>query len=603
MKKIYFCMVGLLASGFVMGQKLNDTPVAAKNSEGFIQKAKPGNTFNSKATVLWSDDMSDSSRWMVTNAPTGTPAHTCCDWAWSDDINASPRPEFVPFGHTTVANGYMMINSDAAGGSATQNATTYCVDTMDLTGEPAINMLFEQATRKYAEQYFVVYSTDAGATWNEVEVNTTWGTNTNSTNPETVQVNLSAEIGGQDSVMIGFKYVGQWDWFWAVDDVQISTPDNYDLSLDGAVWGSTGYWGGRIPYLQIPTSQVTDINFSGVVSNIGAMDQANVVFHAHTTSGYMGMSAGDSLASTAMDTLDCTAPFTPAAVVGSDVIDLFVTSDSTDANPSNDSLIGAATIGITDYIYARDLGTAVSGSYNSGAAFEIGNVFDVFQTADAGGIDIYIHPQSTEGAEIGCRLYVYDATAQEFTWVNESDPYYIQAGDLDGFITLNFSQNGYNSTVNAGESYFVTAWATDGDTTTNGLIVGTAGTSPEQTSFVTYDGDWLSGVTQYYTTSTPMVRLNFEANDASINEVENNFGLTVYPNPSSNETNVSFVADNEEVSIVITDMAGKEVYSSVSEASVGNRNVAINTSVFNSGVYVIKLSSNNSVAIKNLIVK
>ena len=100
-----------------------------------------------------------------------------------------------------------------------------------------------------------------------------------------------------------------------------------------------------------------------------------------------------------------------------------------------------------------------------------------------------------------------------------------------------------------------------------------------------------------------MVRLNFEANDASINEVENNFGLTVYPNPSSNETNVSFVADNEEVSIVITDMAGKEVYSSVSEASVGNRNVAINTSVFNSGVYVIKLSSNNSVAIKNLIVK
>jgi hypothetical protein len=95
-------MVGLLASGFVMGQKLNDTPVAAKNSEGFIQKAKPGKTFNTKATVLWSDDMSDSSRWMVTNDPLALNPHTCCDWAWSDDINASPRPEFVPFGHTTV---------------------------------------------------------------------------------------------------------------------------------------------------------------------------------------------------------------------------------------------------------------------------------------------------------------------------------------------------------------------------------------------------------------------------------------------------------------------------------------------------------------------
>ena len=115
MKKIYICLAGMLASGFVMSQKIIDVPVAAKNSEGFIQKVKPGNLIKPKGATLWSDDMSDSTRWMVTNAPNGTPAHTCCDWAWSDDIDASPRPEFVPFGHTSVANGYMMIISGATG--------------------------------------------------------------------------------------------------------------------------------------------------------------------------------------------------------------------------------------------------------------------------------------------------------------------------------------------------------------------------------------------------------------------------------------------------------------------------------------------------------
>ena len=85
--------------------------------------------------------------------------------------------------------------------------------------------------------------------------------------------------------------------------------------------------------------------------------------------------------------------------------------------------------------------------------------------------------------------------------------------------------------------------------------------------------------------------------------IENNFGLSVYPNPSSNETTISFVADNEDVSIVITDMSGKEVYSSVSSSVSGTAKVSVNTAEFNSGIYVVKLTSNNSVAIKNLIVK
>mgnify|MGYP003948777787 CR=1 FL=1 len=595
MKKIYICLAGILASGFVMSQKIIDVPVAAKNSEGFIQKVKPGNLIKPKGVTLWSDDMSDSTAWIITNDPTGTPAHTCCDWAWSNDVNASPRAEFVPFGHTTAANGFMMVNSDAAGGSATQNAHIYSADTLDLTAEANIVMTFEQATRKYAEQYFVIYSTDNGSTWGEVEVNTSWGTNTNSGNPEVVQVNMSSYIGGQDSVRIGFKYVGQWDWFWAVDDVAISTPDNYDLSLDGSYWGSVGYWGPRLPYYQIPTAQVAPIDFSGTVTNLGAVTQDSVVFYAHSGT-YTGMSAGDTLLAGGYDTLDCTTQFTPAGTVGANVVDMYVVGDSTDANPANDSLMGAATINVTDYIYARDKGSYESGSYNQGEGFEAGNIFDIYQTADLGAIDVHIHPGANEGANFYVKLYSIDPTSGDFVYVDESNEHTITAADLDATLTMTLL-NGL-STLNAGESYLVVAGSHGDGGATNDLVIGTSGTSEAQTTYY-YD---MTNTTWYYSTTTTMVRMNFQ-DYSSINEVESNFGLSVYPNPSSEETTISFVADNEDVSIVITDMAGKEVYSSVSKSSVGTRNISINTSNFNGGVYVIKLSSNNSVAIKNLIVK
>ena len=153
----------------------------------------------------------------------------------------------------------------------------------------------------------------------------------------------------------------------------------------------------------------------------------------------------------------------------------------------------------------------------------------------------------------------------------------------------------------AGDMCYATVHASAG-ATGNGVVISTAGTSSPQTSFVTYEGDWASGQTNYYTTSTPMVRLNFQ-DYTSINEIENNFDLSVYPNPTSDKANISFIAENEDVTIVITDLAGKEVYTTTSKSSAGVRDISVNTANFNSGVYVIKLTSNNSIAIKNLIVK
>jgi hypothetical protein len=278
-----------------------------------------------------------------------------------------------------------------------------------------------------------------------------------------------------------------------------------------------------------------------------------------------------------------------------------ISSDSTDDVPTN-NVLDNVSFEVTDFIYARDNGTP-DGQADAGqnsSEFETGNVFDIFQDGDVGAIDVYFHNSAEVGAEYIVKLWVYDVVGGDFVYASESDYQNVESSDLGSVKTIPFLF-GTPYPVVTGDMIYATIHASAG-ATGNGVVIGTAGSSEPSTSFVTFEGDWASGQTNYYTTSTPMVRLNFQ-DYTSTNEIENNFDVSVYPNPTSEEANISFTAENEDVTIVITDLAGKEVYTTTSKSSVGVRDITVNTANFNSGVYVIKLTSNNAIAIKNLIVK
>jgi hypothetical protein len=591
MKKIYVCLVGLLAAGTLVAQK--NSPVLNGKKNPFIQeKAPKGNFSQPKGITLWSNDFSTQADWATTNFPQGTPAHTSGDWIITTDVNAAPRAEFNPAGHTTAANGYAIIDSDAEGGSATQNAAIYYTGTIDLTGQPFVVMSFEQTHRRYAESTFVIYSLDGGTTWQEVEVNADMATNTNTTNPDQLQVNLSSQIGNQASVKIGFKYVGQWDWFWAVDDVKLSTPDDYDLEMTNVYWGSTGFWGARLPYYQIPIAQIAPIDFGGIVSNLGALDQTDVVFTASLTGGaYTGTSAAGTIVAGSLDTLDVTTPLTPPATVANHVVNLAATSGATDAVPANNAITNAATISVNNFIYARDGGTVSGGSFNAGDGFEVGNIFDMVTTADLKGIDVVINSAAVAGAEMFVKLYSIDPATGDFVYVDESNPRILTAADLGQKITLTLM--GGAQTLNGGESYLVVAGSNGDGGATNDLVVGTSGLSEAQTTFY-FD---MTDQTWYYTTATPMVRMNFDP-VLSVNEVENAFGLAVYPNPASDVITVSLnKATTATISIV--DLAGKVVKTS----SMNGLTTSINTSELSNGVYHVTITDGTTVATEKVVIK
>ena len=595
MKKVYLSFFGVLAFGLVgVAQKNTAKPLNTKKFAPLELKAKPGVVAPEKGITIWQNDFSNPAQWTTANYPQGTPAHTSGDWTITTNVAGIPVAALAPAGHTTAANGFAFINSDAAGANATQNASIVFNQNIDLTTEANVLLKFEQSHRRYAETTYVLWSTNGGTTWNEVEVNGSMATNTNTTNPADCQVNLSNEIGGHDSVRIGFKYVGQYDWFWAVDDVKITTPDAHDVALNGLYWGSTGTWGARLPYYQIPTAQVTAIDFSGVVANNGTNNQ-NVTFGVQA-GAYVGSSAPTLIPAFSSDTANCTASFTPAAANATITVNAGVQIDSTDANPADNTIAGAATIVVNPNIYARDIDNIASGSYNQGFGFEVGNIFDIYAADDITAIDVYIHPGANVGTEMYVKLYSIDAQTGDFIFVDESAPYTLGANDVDALLTLPLQGGAF--TLNAGEPYLVVAGSNGDGGATDDLIVGTCGISEAQTTFYLD----LTDNTWYYTTATPMVRMNFS--NASVNENSLLNSFNVSPNPAAGSATIALTGKaGADATISIVDVTGKEVYNTTVSSLNGTATVEVNTASFGNGMYLVNVYSNGTKSSKKLIVR
>ena len=595
MKKVYISFFGMLVMGVTaMAQKHNATLLNTKKFESLEIKAPKGNIATTKGITLWSNDFSNPAQWTTSNFPAGTPPHTMGDWAITTNLNAVPVAALKPAGFTTAANGYALINSDAAGANATQNARIVYNQNVDLTGQPDVLLIFQHSHRRFMESTYVVYSTNGGNTWQEIEVNATMATNTNTTNPATIQLNLSNEIGNKDSVRIGFKYTGAFDWFWAVDDVKITTPDDYDLAVTGIYWGSTGSWGSRLPYYQIPTAQVTAIDFSGIVTNLGAQNQT-VTFGAQA-GAYSGSSAPMMINAFAFDTVPCTASFTPPATVANYTVNAGVQSANVDANPANNTVANAATIVVNQNIYARDLDNVASGSFNQGMGFEVGNIFDMYAGDDLSAIDVYIHPNANVGTEMYVKLYSIDPATGNFVYVDESAPYTLLANDVDALITLPLQGGAYTLTAN--ESYLVVAGSNGDGGATNDLVVGTCGVSEAQTSFY-FD---MTNTTWFYTTSTPMVRMNFSNANIAENSLLNAF--EVYPNPANGNTTVSISGNtNASVAVSMMDISGKVVYQNTLTSLNGTTALSVNTEKLSNGLYTVNVTSNGVTSTKKVVVK
>ena len=592
MKKIYSIILCLSVFGSLSAQKNIDATEKVSKHDNVSQKVKPSAQTETKGALLWSDDFSDASTWAIT-----IDGSNAAGWEFSTDPSVIPVGDLSPLASSTAANGFIFVNSDAnnSGDFNGDPIITTCsnVTSIDLSASLFVKLSYEHNFRWWHDTRGVRVSGDNGVNWTDYEMSneTEYSLpNQNSGNPEVTSIDISAVAGGMSEVLVQFYYNDNdyWGWYWSVDDVRINEIDPFDAELNEVISGSTGFWGVPLPYFQVPISQIAPISFSGLVQNVG-VDDVNATFMATYTGVYDGVSDPMTLSQGILDTLTCTTELTAPASAATHTIEFMVVTDEEEVDEVN-NVANSYTFEVNDFIYARDAGTEDGGSYNEGFEFESGNIFDIYSDVMIHGVDLNVTSQSVEGAEVRVKLYSVDAEG-EFIFITESDILPLNADDLAG-VTKTYPLQ-IPTTLLAGSSYLVVA-ATYGDGgVTYDLVVSTSGISAPNTSYY-YDG---TDATWYYSTGTPMVRMNFNPDLAGIEETTNN-SFEVYPNPASDVVNIKFNdATNAQISVL--SLSGKEVMTS----TVNGTQTSFSTNGLSNGVYMIKVSNGTDVQITKVVVR
>jgi hypothetical protein len=570
-------------------------------------------------SIAWSEDFdisttgpgSTSGPTFVTSTGTWTAtgewkhSFVTTDGTWSNNTPA--------FTSTTASNGFMLFDSDSLNTDFTVTPVAMVANPIGYTGElisPSIDLTLETSVLLVLEQDFryccatgphnlgVAVSSDAGVTWS-TPYDLTEGVVTNDsyssiTGTYDVSVNITADAAG-NTIMLKFIWdgvaAGKSHYFWNFDDVYITQ------ALPNEIVALEPYWGSEfLHYYQIPTTQVTQIDFSVEPFNNGANTQTNVTLNVDINAGaFTGTSASVTIPPVSSDSLFLPSGYTPALVVGSHDVVWNVTQDSIDDNPGN-NLIPNITFNVTDYIYARDENLVDGTQDNDGEGYEVGNLFDIWADQVVKGIDFRLSSTTNIGSLLYAKIYSIDGNG-DFFLEEQTNYYEITAADLNTIVTLELLNPLLLTTTL--QTYLVVV-ATDGDGgVTNDVVVSTSGVSEPQTSFY-YDA---TDVTWYYTTRTPIVRFNFDPT-LSLEE-SNELGLTLYPNPSSDNITIDYnLLSASDVTVEVVDITGNTIFSATKDGqSSGVQTSSVNTSGFASGVYYVTVSTEGASVTKKFVKK
>lgn len=540
--------------------------------------------------TIWSDNFDDPATWTLDNNGLGG-----AEYGWN--INDVSEGWWSSAGINSASGGNYaeLVNGDPIAGTQELDVTLTMttanpIDVIALAGTNQITLEFEQYGARFNDLQQISISTDGvnfvpvGDNLDKPVLSQSGGAPYD--NPDLKKINLGTVLTPtNDPIWIRFSWTTNYPasstnpnvWVtygWYIDDVKlVSNPDN-DLEITNTYWGTEGLY-----YYRIPTTQVAPIDFQVSVFNGGIDPQNNTQLNVDINSGvFTGTS--DPVSVAPLDTTDLTlsTQFTPAASTMNYTISQTITSDSTDDVPSNNE-ISNVTFYVTDYTYARDNNDPGGSTTNGTDGFEVGNLFDIWNDQELKALTVRL-PGGTNGATVGTefflKLYSVDPNSGDFVYEMESDPIIIETGMLNQNISIPLLSPVF---LTANTTYLAVAGSY-----TEGFRVSNAGGSVPQTSFFLdmADGTW------YYTTSTPMVRMDFDPT-IGIEENNSNFQVgSIFPNPASEEARIRLNLMNaSSVDITVTDMYGKIMSTATINSQAGQNEYFISTAGFTCGLYCV----------------
>jgi hypothetical protein len=450
----------------------------------------------------------------------------------------------------------------------------------------------------------VQVSNDGGASWTIIDTLTVDGSYWQS-----IVLPLYTYNGQNISIRFQWSDNGAWASGFAVDNVVVQSALNNDMIMAKTIasdWNNATFGLGFWEYSQVPVSQVSPIRATSVVYNGGFNDQLGVTVDYEVSFNGNAQATWSTTAldvvSLDKDTLSAVSSWTPSSV-GSVSIASTVVSPAGDDNLANNT--GSASLEITNDIYARDLGAAQA-FVGPAAAYEYGNLFDIYANDTVGAIDVAVNfAAADEGSLIQGKLYEFtglDATGlPTLTDLGISTiEYSVTAADNNAaggstFIHLSFTDQ---IVLEAGKVYMASI-ISDG-----AIRTPVAGNN----DFVV---SWLNSGTGWGATGgIPMIRLNFdESLMVDLNVAENiNNGVVLsqnMPNPASSNTVVNYsLTNNERVNLIVRDITGRIVMN-INEGvqAAGNHSININVDQLGAGIYTYTLNAGNVQMTKEMMVK
>lgn len=614
MKKVYLGLFSIALTSLATAQ-VNNSVVSVKQSryDNFKVGAKQ-QTPSTKAEgdILWMNDFSVTSDWTIGNNTTGTPPHTSGSWAIVNALPASLTSQAATYGFpTTIGSGnFALVNSDAAGSGQTQNTyietTVSLADSLMAHGSPLttpIYLKFTEIYRHFYDKNFVQISNDGGTTWTTIEVNpiSEVPVNTNSANPEFETVNISSVLGGgnwTNSVKIRFLYQGNYDWFWAIDDVKLVEAYANDAKFAGIYQATDLNTTEGLDYYRIPVSQTSfpGLTFGARALNNGGSNQPNVTLKVTGPGSYSQTSSSVSLPVGVTDTLEITTPCAIPAAAANYTIDYTTDLGAgvTDGDPTNNQK--SITVVRDQYLYGRDDNNPKGGiaqvTSQDGAELKIGNLMQVFDAMDVTAVQVRLLNQSAAvGQEINCVIEIYNTNTQTFDYLAETEYYAIQQADLANFVTIPI--DGGAVSIPQGSLVLVMAHHLGGANE-----VGFAyAQSTFQGSVLGYTADG----NRFQLTDPGAIMIRMSENP-SLGVAKNaaNVNVNVFPNPVVGEATVE-VNGAVASTITVVDLTGKVVYTT--KASEGTSKVTFNTAHFAAGVYTVNVSTDKGAVTKKMVVK
>jgi len=566
-------------------------------------------------TTIFQNDFSNSNDWTMLDILNGGSQN------WVIGTNA-PTGFFStamgPISSTTVSNGFAMYDSDGLNTNSVTPQTailTYNLP-VDCSNYQGVNINFESYHRKYHDSVFVEVSNDS-ITWERYEVHANLGVTYASTNPEYISVNISSTAGNQAVVYFRFRYEGEWDYAWMIDDVSFTeTPDNF-IACSDEVFG--GWWIGSqlsgdigVDYTFYPMSQATvnPYRFEGVISNNGILTQSNVMLNVEVEDLLGGTSlftsSGNSLNTGENDTVATSSNFTPNNY-GMHSFKYWSSSNDTVSNTIVKRSIVTDSIYGVDYDWNAD-GSSAGGGYYIGrdcGGQVLGNIFDVYADVEITSISFHVNENSNIGAQLTVEVYDMDYSGVDPTPIipalNQSNVYTLTQNDIDSWKTISLQNPQQLST---GSTYLVAVHGTQHPL--DSLVISSAA-NPNTSSWMQDNGCNLgpNGFGAWYTLShSLLIRMNIGMTISSIYEKEFGIVLNIYPNPSRDIFNITFESEEkQDLEVRVINVVGKVVYTENLEQFIGEYTKQIDLTNNAKGIYFLEVTTNNGVINKKLILQ